>query len=53
MGVKVGIGWIWCSADVIRSLRCLRYDPYLRTHMQRFVSEPGDTASFELFHETV
>ncbi len=30
MGVKAGIGWIWCSADVIRSLR-LRFDLCLRT----------------------
>ena len=34
VGVKVGIGWIWCSADVIRSLRCLRFDLCLRTYAE-------------------
>lgn len=32
--VKVGIGWIWCSADVIRSLRCLRFNLCLWTYAE-------------------
>lgn len=30
VGVKMRIGWLWCSADVIRSLRCSRFDLCLR-----------------------
>lgn len=33
-GVKVGIVWIWCSADVILSRRCLRFDLCLWTYSE-------------------
>lgn len=43
--VKVGIGRICCSADVILSPRCLRFRPLFTNCVPRFASRPGDAAS--------